>query len=204
MDSQIVRALRLNPRPLAMMFTDSKPSGALEFDESRWTCIISLMDAATAGRTLVIGPDAHICMLTGKGRCHPQDSAAGPPVYDIPFNYIVLKPLANVNGEDSPAVVSMLVTIDQLSILVQLANYGREKGDAVTLPRATGCQSAYLYPYLESKNDPQRAVVGMADPYSRRHVPDGLLSFSMPWQMFLEMEELVASGVLGKLANLNH
>ena len=204
MDSRIVRALRLNPRPLAMMFTESKPAGALEYDESHWTCIISLMDAAAAGRTLVIGPDAHICMLTGKGRCHPRGAPAGVPAWDIPFNYIVLKPLAGVNGNDTPQVVSMLVNVDQLAILVQLANHGREDGDAVILPRATGCQSAYLYPYLESKHDPQRAVVGMADPYSRRHVPQGLLSFAMPWKMFLAMEELVAAGVLGRLAGMNH
>jgi len=143
---------------------------------------------------------AKVLRVGGHGRCHPKGVNIQLPTYDASFNYIVLKPLASVSDSDeTPEVVSMLVNTDQLAALVQLANFEREGYESVTMPRATGCQSAYLLPYLETKREVPRAVVGMTDPYSRRHVQDGMLSFSMPWEMFQEMERHAAEGILAKL-----
>lgn len=201
MESRIARELQLKPKPLAMMFAEDKPVGSLEYDHDRWLCIISLLDAATAGRTIAIGHEAQVCMMSGQGRCHPQRHTVDLPSYQVPFNYVVLKPLHMVSLEvDQPQVVSMLVDIEQLAMLVQLANHGREGYESVIIPRVSGCQSCYLMPYHESQQEVQRAVVGMTDPFSRRFVNHGKLAFSTPIKMFLEMEEHVEAGVLRQLA----
>ena len=200
MDSKIARALNIKPRPLAMMFADEKPAGALEYDNDRWVCIISLLDAAAAGRTLAIGAEAQTCMMTGRGRCHPRRPFVNLPAYDVNFNYVILKPLSMINpDEEKPEVISMFVNNEQLAALVQLANHARDTNDAVYIPRVTGCQACYLLPYHESQQENPRAVVGMTDPFSRRFIDADKLSFSLPFTMFTELEAHVAAGVLPKL-----
>ncbi|MGB2854047.1 MAG: DUF169 domain-containing protein [Dehalococcoidia bacterium] len=115
------------------------------------------------------------------------------PIIDVPFEYVVFKPLREVDPEqERPEVVVFLADMDQLSALVVLASYGREENDSVIIPQAAGCQSIGIYPFREAQSERPRAVVGLVDITARvaikRQLKDDLMSFAVPFAMFQEME----------------
>jgi COG2043 family uncharacterized protein len=127
------------------------------------------------------------------------------PMVDIPYKYVVFKPLSKVNIEDEePQVIVFFVDPDQLSALVVLANYGREDNDNVIIPNAAGCQTIGIYPYKEAASDRQRAVVGLTDlsarSYSRAQLGDKYMTFTVPLKMYEEMESNVEKSFLQRHA----
>jgi uncharacterized protein (DUF169 family) len=123
------------------------------------------------------------------------------PVTEIPSTYVVFKPLSQVQPEkESPAVIVFLAGPDQLSALTILANYGRMGNDNVIFPFAAGCMTIGIYPFQESRSPQPRAVVGLNDIsarlYLRRQLKEELLSFAVPFNMYLEMEANVPGSFL--------
>lgn len=114
----------------------------------------------------------------------------GLPITDTDRTYVVMRPLSEVR-EETVDVVVMYVTADQLSALVVLANYDREGRENVVMPFAAGCQSICLLPYAERKNPLPRAVVGMTDISARPLIDHDLLSFAVPYNRYLELEQNV-------------
>lgn len=118
---------------------------------------------------------------------------------ELPFpeetpGYVVFRPLADVRPDegDTPDVVTFVVNADQLSALVVLANYATPRSDGVIIPFGSGCQLVGLLPFAEAAREHPRAVVGLTDLSARKAVrrqlgPD-MLTFAMPWKLFLEME----------------
>ena len=66
------------------------------------------------------------------------------------------------------------------------------------IPFSSGCQSLFLLPYDESKKDNPKAVVGLTDITVRPMVEPDMLSFSVPYKMFVDMEENVRGSFLEK------
>lgn len=123
------------------------------------------------------------------------------PMMEIPSPYAVFKPLAQVDGKkEHPQVIIFLVPPDQFSALVILANYDRESNESVFIPYAAGCQTIGIFPYREAESGNPRAVVGLTDISARENIgkqlDKGLLSFAVPWKMFLEMEGNVEGSFL--------
>ncbi|MCP4111996.1 MAG: DUF169 domain-containing protein [Desulfobacteraceae bacterium] len=123
------------------------------------------------------------------------------PITDIPSEYVVFKPLREVNPEnEKPKSVTFFADPDQLSALVVLANYGREDNENVTIPYAAGCQTIGIYSYKEAEAEKQRAVVGLTDLTARvntqKQLGDNFMSFTMPLAMFEEMEANVEGSFL--------
>jgi uncharacterized protein (DUF169 family) len=119
------------------------------------------------------------------------------PVAEIPQTFVVLKPLDKVDEErETPQVVVFLANADQVSALGVLANYDRPGGDAVTVPFASGCQAICLLPVAEGKSEAPRAVLGGMDISARPHLEPDLLTFTVPWAMFLTMESNVVGSFL--------
>jgi len=115
----------------------------------------------------------------------------------VPTRYVIFKPLSMIDSDgDKPAIVSFLANPDQISALVVLANYGRQGSDNVTIPFGAGCHHIFLLPYAESMKEIPRAVVGLTDITARSAVDPDLLSFSVPWKMFEEMEANVEGSFL--------
>lgn len=112
------------------------------------------------------------------------------PYVDIGQQYVVIKPLQEVDCEvEEPQLVCMYANPDQLSALVVLANYDREMNDHVIIPFASGCQSICLLPYAQKKAALPKAVIGMTDITVRPLVPAEVLSFTIPFTMYQEMEK---------------
>jgi uncharacterized protein (DUF169 family) len=123
------------------------------------------------------------------------------PITDIPSEYVVFKPLVELDPDSEKAeVIVFLADADQLSALHVLANYNRPGLENVFFPFAAGCQTTVLYPLHEAKSDNPRAVVGLSDISARISVKRMLkadrLSFSVPWTMFEEMEAEVPGSFL--------
>ncbi len=63
---------------------------------------------------------------------------------------------------------------------------------------AAGCGSVCLLPDRLNLEEPFRAVLGMTDISARPNVPADLLSFTIPWPMYLEMEGNVRGSFLDR------
>jgi uncharacterized protein (DUF169 family) len=122
------------------------------------------------------------------------------PALDIPAKYVIFKPLELVTEEEHPKSVVFLVNPDQLSALVVLANYARKSGDNVTIPMGAGCHQIGIFCYEQDTKEPPKAIIGLTD-LSARKVTDkvlgrDILSFSVPFSMFEEMEGNVEGSFL--------
>lgn len=119
----------------------------------------------------------------------------------IPARYVVVRPLDEVDIiQEQPQLVVFFCEPDQLSALVVLANYGRPGGENVIIPFGAGCHTICLIPYAQSKSETPKAVVGVTDISARPMVDPDLLSFTVPFGMFQEMEANVPSSFLEKEA----
>ena len=123
------------------------------------------------------------------------------PITDIPAEYVIFKPLADIDPQqETPRVIVFFADPDQLSALVVLANYDRPDNQNVIIPYAAGCQTIGIYPYQEAKAERQRAVVGLTDLSARvsirKLLEDHLMTFAVPLAMFEEMERNVAGSFL--------
>lgn len=233
MQSEIAQRLKLRYSPIAILFTNEKPEGALEFIEGRWGCVAAMLTAAAKGRQAVFSRRTFGCIGGGVGlgfgNMYPEfpggfeyflstgkegfregeaykktpelasSLVAVLPITDIPEQYVVFKPLADVDSsKEEPRVVVFYANPDQLSALVVLANYGRPGNDNVVIPFGAGCQTTCLIPWNEASQECPRAVVGMTDISARPVIDADLLSFSVPFVMFKEMENNVPGSFLDK------
>ena len=120
------------------------------------------------------------------------------PMRDNPEEYVVFKPLNKVVDNENPQNIVFLVNPDQLSALIVLANYDRETNDNVRVDFAAGCHQIGIIPYSEGESENPRAVVGLTDISVRMRFQKDILSFTVPYKMFLEMESNVEGSFLGK------
>ncbi|NLZ48898.1 MAG: DUF169 domain-containing protein [Clostridiales bacterium] len=121
------------------------------------------------------------------------------PITDIPYEYVIFKPLSQVDvDKEKPEIIIFFVNPNQLSALTVLANYYRPGYENVMIPFASGCQSLFLLPYAETKKENPRAVVGLIDITVRPMVEPDMLSFSVTYKMFLDMEKNVEGSFLEK------
>jgi uncharacterized protein (DUF169 family) len=260
MKSVIAEALALKYEPAAVMLTNDKPAGAVQFKKGKFGCVMAMLAAAVRGRQAVFDRETFGCPGGGTGLgfgnrykdfpsgeagfCHFLSSGnerwepgrqaverAKPfireelydnllhgerykktpalvrsfldtlPMTDVPFEYVVFKPLGMVDeANETPATVVFLTDMDQLSALVILANYARESTESVIIPHAAGCQSIGIYPFHEALSERPRAVIGLVDISARvqikRQLRDDLMSFAVPLAMFREMEANVPGSFL--------
>jgi hypothetical protein len=118
------------------------------------------------------------------------------PIVDIPYKYVIFKPISKVDpAQEKIAVVVFIVESNQLAAMVVLANYGRTNFENVVVPWGAGCQSIGILTYREIDRNPQRAVIGLTDLSARNNVKkqlgDNVMTFSMPFEMYLELESYV-------------
>ena len=123
------------------------------------------------------------------------------PMRDIPAQYVVVKPLDASDPEnDDIKSVTLFVDPDQFSALVVLANYTEPDLENVAVPWGAGCQIMGIFAYRELEREHPRALVGMTDLSARQNVRaslgENVLSFTMPWPLFLQMEQNVDGSFL--------
>ena len=118
--------------------------------------------------------------------------------------YLIIKPLENLNENETPKVVSFLVDPDHLSALVILANYARHGNDNVRIPFGAGCMTFGIYAFHEAEQPEPKAVIGLTDIsarfYLRKILDRDILSFTVPFALFEEMESNVSESFLTRSA----
>jgi hypothetical protein len=81
-----------------------------------------------------------------------------------------------------------------------LANYARESADNVVVEMGAGCHQIGIQVYREGESSPPKGVIGQTDPSARKITNKALgsdiLSFAIPFGMFLEMESNVEGSFL--------
>jgi len=234
MHSKIADAIKLRNDPVAILLTDHKPDGALEFTQEgkeRNRCVIPLFVAAMNGRTAVLEKETVRCpggqvgfcfapyqlgyidyfLSTGKaGQFEGEYRKKTPelvrefvknlPPIMLPTRYVVMKPLAEVIDDeiDETAIVVFVVNADQLSALATLANFDRPTNDNVSTLFGSGCGSLVMQVLDQARGKMPKAVIGLTDITARKYFDKSELSFSMPFQRFLEMEANVDESFLTK------
>ncbi|PLX77521.1 MAG: hypothetical protein C0614_09470 [Desulfuromonas sp.] len=123
------------------------------------------------------------------------------PILDIEAEYVLFKPLSEVDPHcEEPVSVVFFSDPDRFAALGVLANYSFPGNDNVIFPFAAGCQAIGIYSYREAASSRPRAVAGPMDLsarlYLRGQFGEDVMSLSIPWSMFLTMEDNVAGSFL--------
>ena len=67
MESTIAQAIRMPLQPVAVLFSDSKPDGAMQFVEGRWGCVMWLLASAAKGKAAAADRATFGCIGGGVG-----------------------------------------------------------------------------------------------------------------------------------------
>jgi len=113
-----------------------------------------------------------------------------------PATYCVFKPVENFRSDEKPEVVIFFAPPDVLSGLFTLTNYALERTDAVFTPFGSGCSTILTYPLKEAEKEQPRAIIGMFDVSARPMVEKDVLTFAMPYAVFLKLLENVSGSFL--------
>ena len=117
------------------------------------------------------------------------------PITDIPAEYVVFKPWEQLTQTDKPQMIVFFVNADQLSALVVMADYNRGTNQSITAPFGAACQSI-LFGYAEAKKENPRSVIGFYDISKRSIVDREILTLTVPFSMFQDMEDSVEGSFL--------
>jgi uncharacterized protein (DUF169 family) len=216
--STLTTELKLQYNPIAILFSDNKPDGARQLREKSWGCVMALYSLTIKkGMTVAFDRTTYGCIGGGVGLCLGDTYKPNRefmenllseeegyfktrllvrefmddfPYVDIPHRYVVFKPLEKIDEKvENPALVSIPANADQISALAALINFRRHGNNHIHAPFCAGCQSVCVIPYNESDRENPRAVIGNLDLASRKVLPPDILTFTVPFKTFCEMEE---------------
>ena len=219
MESKIAKHICLSNHPVALLWKEEMPAGAIHFQDGKWGCVVALLKAASQGRVAAAANATTVCM-GGKAGTGFQGYEHGWIEYFLstgnenipkserykktpelarrftetiprvtPGKCLVMKPLEMVEDGERPECIVFLVNADQLSGLVTLANYDQATQNNVEVHFASGCGQALLYPMAAEQKGEKTCYIGLTDPSARKVTGKDLLSFSIPYRRFQEMEQ---------------
>lgn len=120
---------------------------------------------------------------------------ANVPYTETGKKYVVFRPLSDVREDERPDLIFMYANPDQISALVIMSGAGRGKALNVLAPFAAACQSIVLA-YQEIGKEQPNAIMGYFDISQRDRIPKELLSFTVTYDMFCELERGVPTSCL--------
>lgn len=223
MKSKIAEAIKLNNQPVAVFTSKELPEDAMQFRKGVRGCAVAMLNAASKGKTAAFNKETVACpggraglgiqkfelgkieyfLSVGGNGSKPGEFYKQSPelarnyIQQMPDietdEYVILKPLSELKKNDMPEVVIFLVNADQLSGLATLANYDKKTQDNVKLLFGAGCAQSVLYGLDAARKDSSACYIGLTDPSARKCIQKDILSFTIPFKRFLEMENNVES-----------
>lgn len=116
----------------------------------------------------------------------------GMPRYDIPYEYVLFKPLSCTTPDENIRAVIFLVNPVELAGLVTLAGSVMQGTDAVRVPQGADCYSIAAFAYAEADLSVPRAVLGMMGTdgreLMRKCFRNDILTLTLPFSLFQRME----------------
>lgn len=222
--TNLTQALQMERFPVAVLYANEPPKDAVQFIPGRRACVISLLDAASKGRITAFTEETTPCpggkaglgfkalpeglkhfLSTGSANRKGEFYKASPELAKAymtslppmePPSCIVFKPLHQLQETDQPLAVIFLVNADQLSGLVTLANFDQPTQDNVKIMFGAGCAQAVRYAVSDEIHQKDTCYIGLTDPSARKVIDKNLLSFTIPFHRFLQMEEQVPQSFL--------
>lgn len=86
-----------------------------------------------------------------------------------------------------------------LTTLITLNGAINEGINQTVTPQGAACQMIGNYVFNEAKKENPKAVMGLLDLAARHNVknvlPEDVLTYAMPWEVFLEMEKEAEAGI---------
>ncbi|MEN6370992.1 MAG: DUF169 domain-containing protein [Armatimonadota bacterium] len=225
MASQISRELGLVEEPIAVYYADEKPEQAFQWNcQGGHFCHMGRLTAVIRGTPLAVDRENPGCGgaafflgwnaemqpgfeeflshdADGKGERYKKTPEIAKAFVEkrsfVPANgrYCIFQRLEDLPEKITPEVIVLYGDADDMSGLLGLANYGR-KNQAVIAPFSSGCGSIVSEPRAQGLGPEPKAVLGMFDPSARGSVNKNYLTFSAPWQMFIEMLENIPGSFL--------
>ena len=117
----------------------------------------------------------------------------GLPRYDIPYEYVLFKPLSRATPDENIRAVVFPVNPVELAGLVTLAGSVMQGTDPVRVPQGADCYSITAFAYAEADLPAPRAVLGLMGVDGRELVRkclrDDILTLTLPTPLFQRMEQ---------------
>lgn len=104
-----------------------------------------------------------------------------------PKSYCVVKPLSLFDASEIPELVIFFCRPESLCGLHQLSTFVTNDPEVVVSPWSAGCGSLAAWPLHYQNRGKSKAVLGGWDPSARKFYKTDELSFTIPFQMFVEM-----------------
>ena len=121
------------------------------------------------------------------------------PIYDSE-DYVVFKGLEDLSDEEIPDSVIFTLNPIELTALIQINSSFRDNDACILTPQAAGCQAIGNFVFREAESDDPKPILGPIDFAGRskmKHfIPNEYMLLSMPWKLFLKLEEVSENSVL--------
>jgi len=117
----------------------------------------------------------------------------GLPRYDIPYEYVLFKPLSRTTPDENVRAVIFPVSPVELAGLVTLAGSVIQGTDPVQVPQGADCNSITAFAYAQADLASPRAVMGMLGvdgrQVMRKRFREDTLTLTLPTPLFKRMEQ---------------
>lgn len=120
------------------------------------------------------------------------------PVYDDK-EYVIFKPIELLDENEIPDSVVFTLNTSELMAMLQLNGSFRTKNAYVITPQAAACQAIGSFTFQQRDSDDPVPVLSPIDFAARSHmrhfIPDDYMCLSMPWNLFLKLDELSKNSI---------
>jgi hypothetical protein len=117
----------------------------------------------------------------------------GLPRYDIPYEYVLFKPLSRTTPGENMRAVIFPVNPVELAGLVTLAGSVMHGTDPIQVPQGADCYGITAFAYAQADLAAPRAVLGMLGvdgrEAMRKRFRDDVLTLTLPAPLFQRMEQ---------------
>lgn len=121
------------------------------------------------------------------------------PLFNYPEKYRILKPLSELLDNEVPDSVIFTVNPLELTALITLTGSITEGVNSTITPQGAACQMIGNFVFDQSAEENPKAVLGLIDLAARHTVknslPSDVLTFSVPWKLFLALEKEAIDGI---------
>ncbi|MDR0795438.1 MAG: DUF169 domain-containing protein [Tannerella sp.] len=117
------------------------------------------------------------------------------PFTETSKKYVVFKPLNEIDENNPPDIIIIFANPDQISALITMSGYNNGLSLNAIAPFGAACHSI-LFTYQEIDRENPKAILGFFDIAQRHSVPKDILTFTVPYKMFSEIEKSIPESCL--------